>query len=94
MKAVKADIQAFVEVEGRTALQRFDTDILDNRFRDLIVVDGNDQRGIDVGMASTPNAPIVGVRTNVLARDADGYIFSATAWKSSSISAARRSPSS
>jgi hypothetical protein len=77
IKSVKADIFAFVEVEGRTALQRFDTDILDNYFDDLIVVDGNDPRGIDVGLAAKKSHRIAGIRTNVLTRDdKPGYVFS------------------
>ncbi len=77
IKAVKPDILCFVEVEGREALRRFDTDILKNMFDDMIVVDGNDPRGIDVALAARKPLPIRAVRTNVLARDAKpGYVFS------------------
>lgn len=77
IKAVKADIQAFVEIEGRAALQRFDTDVLKNFFDDVVVVDGNDPRGIDVGLAARKAQRIQGIRTNVLARDdKPGYVFS------------------
>lgn len=77
IKTVKADIQAFVEVEGRTALTRFDTDVLANYFDDTIVIDGNDPRGIDVALASRKKYPITAIRTNVLTRDKhEGYVFS------------------
>ena len=77
IKAVKPDIQCFVEVEGREALRRFDTDILKNMFDDMIVVDGNDPRGIDVALAARKSVPISAIRTNVLARDSKpGYVFS------------------
>jgi endonuclease/exonuclease/phosphatase family metal-dependent hydrolase len=76
IKAVNADIQCFVEVEGRLAMQRFDTDILANRFEDLLVIDGNDPRGIDVAMASRKELPIKSVATNIFARDAEGVVFS------------------
>lgn len=78
IKAVKPDILCFVEVEGREALRRFDTDILKNMFDDMIVVDGNDPRSIDVALAARKPLPIAAVRTNVLARDnkKSGYVFS------------------
>jgi endonuclease/exonuclease/phosphatase family metal-dependent hydrolase len=69
-------VLGWIEVENRTALQRFDKDILDNFFDDTIVVDGNDPRGIDVAAATRKSAPIRSVRTNVLARDDKGYVFS------------------
>jgi endonuclease/exonuclease/phosphatase family metal-dependent hydrolase len=73
---VKADIQCFVEVESADTLARFNTDILAAYFKDKIVVDGNDPRGIDVGLASRKGYPIETARTNVFAYDAKGTIFS------------------
>jgi predicted extracellular nuclease len=76
IKTVDADIQCLVEVESRLALQRFDTDILKNRYEDLLVIDGNDTRGIDVAAGGKKNFPITGVATNIFARDKDGVVFS------------------
>lgn len=76
IKTVKPQIMGFVEVENRAALRRFNADILNRRFRDLLVVDGNDMRGIDVAVASAKDYPITGVRTNIFARDSQGEVFS------------------
>lgn len=76
IKTVKADIQCFVEVESADTLKRFNTDILGSFFADRLVVDGNDPRGIDVGLATNKAFPILTAKTNVFARDSAGTIFS------------------
>ncbi len=77
IKAIKPDIMGFVEVENRSALGRFDTDVLNNLFEDMIVIDGNDPREIDVAMAARKGFRFKGVSTNVLFRDdKPGYVFS------------------
>lgn len=53
---VKPDILIAVEVEDRPTLQRFNEQVLGAQFRQafahVMLVDGNDDRGIDVGLAS------------------------------------------
>jgi endonuclease/exonuclease/phosphatase family metal-dependent hydrolase len=69
---VNADIICLVEVESRPALQRFHDDILKRKFLDqngirsypyVMLIDGNDERGIDVAVMS--RIPINWVRSHV-----------------------------
>jgi len=48
----KPDVMAFQEVENKGALHEFNIEHLGGQFRDIVVVEGNDPRGIQVGVAS------------------------------------------
>ena len=48
---------------------RFNEAMLANRYRHVMLVDGNDQRGIDVGLLTTARRPIVNVESHVDDRD-------------------------
>jgi endonuclease/exonuclease/phosphatase family metal-dependent hydrolase len=77
--AVQPDILVTIEVENRPTLMRFHEQVLRAQFqRDyphIMVVDGNDDRGIDVGIAS--RFPIHAIRSHVGDADANGNrIFS------------------
>jgi endonuclease/exonuclease/phosphatase family metal-dependent hydrolase len=77
--AVKPDILLCVEVENRATLDRFNDQVLRGEFGfsypHFMVVDGNDQRGIDVGILS--KYPIAEIRSHVDDADQDGgRIFS------------------
>ena len=48
-----AGVLAVVEAENRPSLLRFNDSMLANRYRHVMLVDGNDQRGIDVGLLTT-----------------------------------------
>jgi endonuclease/exonuclease/phosphatase family metal-dependent hydrolase len=71
LAAVDADIVALVEVEDRPGLLKFNTNVLGSIFEATgrkaypfaLVVDGNDQRGIDVGILS--RFPITDITTHV-----------------------------
>lgn len=64
MKAVKADVACVVEVENRPMLQAFNRELLGTRkFAYSMVIDGNDTRGIDVGLLS--NYPLHGIWTHI-----------------------------
>lgn len=76
IREVKADIQCLIEVESRQTLRLFNTDILKSHFKDQLVLEGNDPRGIDVALAARKDYPVVLARTNAFARDADGIVFS------------------
>ncbi|HET7443603.1 MAG TPA: endonuclease/exonuclease/phosphatase family protein [Solirubrobacterales bacterium] len=74
MAEVDADVQVVVEVESRSALQRFNEYVLaqvlkeqghGQPFAHAMLVDGNDPRGIDVGLLTKAGAPIVGMRSHV-----------------------------
>jgi endonuclease/exonuclease/phosphatase family metal-dependent hydrolase len=77
IKAVGADVLAIVEAEDRIALQLFSDQVLsrhDASYTHNMLIDGNDDRGIDVGVYS--RLPIVSMRSNIDAGLPDGRIFS------------------
>ncbi len=84
---LRADVLAVIEAEDRPALDRFNRDVLPLGFaankkepwdyRHVMLVDGNDDRGIDVGLLSRTSFPIERVRSHVADRDSSGKtIFS------------------
>ena len=78
---LKADVLAVVEAESRPVLKQFN-DLLvraegGQPMRHVMVIDGNDGRGIDVGLMTSQAHPIGLVRSHVDDRDAQGKpIFS------------------
>jgi endonuclease/exonuclease/phosphatase family metal-dependent hydrolase len=62
---VAADILCVVEAEDRLALVRFNKDLLADRYEHVMLIDGNDTRGIDVGMMTTAQVEILSLRSNV-----------------------------
>lgn len=75
LKAVKADVACLVEVEDRPALAAFNSDLLDSRkFKFPMLIDGNDPRGIDVGVLS--NFPIVSLKTHIFDGPGNSRTFS------------------
>jgi len=50
IQEIGADILGLVEVEDRPALLRFNRDLLGGLYRHVMLVDGNDDRGIDVAI--------------------------------------------
>jgi len=73
---IGADIIGIVEAEDRPSLVRFNTELLGGRYRHAMLVDGNDERGIDVGIMTGNNFDIESIRSNVDNKDASGVIFS------------------
>ncbi len=71
---VNPDILLCVEVENRPTLQRFNDQVLKTQFErgfpHAMVIDGNDDRGIDVGVLS--RYPINGMRSHVDDRNPNG----------------------
>lgn len=65
------DILAVVEAEDRPALVRFNENVLEldqgasKSFSHVMLIDGNDERGIDVGLLSKDEFPVVGMRSHV-----------------------------
>jgi endonuclease/exonuclease/phosphatase family metal-dependent hydrolase len=80
IKDIGADVQAVVEAENRVSLRAFSDLMLANvgglPFEHVMLIDGNDLRGIDVGVMTRPGFDIVGIRSHVDDTDAQGRIFS------------------
>ncbi|MBL7951753.1 MAG: endonuclease/exonuclease/phosphatase family protein [Flavobacteriales bacterium] len=72
IKAVKADVCCVVEAENRPILDAFNTELLTGvqRFAASMLIDGNDERGIDVGVLS--KHPIGAIRTHLFEKDTTG----------------------
>jgi endonuclease/exonuclease/phosphatase family metal-dependent hydrolase len=72
--ATDAQIQICVEVENRPTLQRFNDQVLGAKFNKayphVMLVDGNDERGIDVGILS--RHPIRSVTSHIDDRNPNG----------------------
>jgi endonuclease/exonuclease/phosphatase family metal-dependent hydrolase len=77
---VDADVLAVIEAEDRTALVRFNRDVLPNGFGageqpwsydHAMLIDGNDDRGIDVGLFSKAEYDIATMRSHVDDRGPD-----------------------
>jgi endonuclease/exonuclease/phosphatase family metal-dependent hydrolase len=76
-----ADVLGIVEADNRPVLAAFNSQILPaiggTPFRHVMLIDGNDERGIDVGLVSRAGFPIGEMRSRVDDRGADGRaIFS------------------
>ncbi|HEY3165802.1 MAG TPA: endonuclease/exonuclease/phosphatase family protein, partial [Candidatus Binatia bacterium] len=73
---VGADIIGVVEAEDRPSLKRFNHDLLGGLYRHVMLVDGNDDRGIDVAIMTRDGFEIESIRSNVDEVDDQGTIFS------------------
>jgi predicted extracellular nuclease len=79
MRDLDADVLGVIEAESRIALKNFSSILLKkvgaDPYAHVMVVDGNDDRGIDVGILTKGPWEIVGIRSHV-DDDPDGEIFS------------------
>lgn len=79
---VRADVLALVEAESRPVLKMFQEKMADKlnlpeTYPQVMLIDGNDRRGIDVGLATAAGFPIGRVRSHADDLKADGNpIFS------------------
>ncbi|MGC1853910.1 MAG: hypothetical protein WA659_00830 [Candidatus Aquirickettsiella sp.] len=77
---LEADILCVVEAENRTCLKRFNDDVLPpveiTSFDHIMLIDGNDMRGIDVGIMTKASYEIIGIYSHVDDVDDTGTIFS------------------
>lgn len=80
MGLLDADVLCVVEAEDRTGLKRFNEDVLPKvgvaPYEHVMLIDGNDDRGIDVAIMSRKNFEIVGMLSHVDDTDGGGTIFS------------------
>ena len=79
LREVNADVCCMIEVENRPVLKHFCVERLPRNgsfkeYRYQMLIDGNDNRGIDVALAS--RFPIQRLRSHIDDRDDDGEIFS------------------
>lgn len=69
MADLKADVLGVVEAESRPVLSAFNQEVLPavggQPFRHVMLIDGNDERGIDVGLMSRAGYPIGPMRSHV-----------------------------
>lgn len=80
MKAIDADVLGVVEAESRPALVRFCKDVMPavdaTPYDHIMLIDGNDDRGIDVGLMTRKKFEIVSIASHVDDEDEDGLVFS------------------
>jgi endonuclease/exonuclease/phosphatase family metal-dependent hydrolase len=81
INAVDADVLAVIEAESRPALINFNDLVITatqgTAYRHVMVIDGNDERGIDVGLLTRVSYPIGQMRSHVDDRNSqDQRIFS------------------
>jgi endonuclease/exonuclease/phosphatase family metal-dependent hydrolase len=80
MRDVNADVLGVVEAENRIVLDKFSEQLLNKvngtPYEFVMVIDGNDDRGIDVGVMARAGYEIVGIRSHVDDADLEGRVFS------------------
>ena len=80
IRDVDADVLGVIEAESRPALLRFAKEVLPEAggspYAHIMLIDGNDDRGIDVGILTRAAFGIDFMRSHVDDSDADGRIFS------------------
>lgn len=62
---VAADVLAVVAAEDRPSLVRFNDELLNGRYDHLMLIDGNDERGIDVDLLTAEHIAIRAVTSHV-----------------------------
>jgi endonuclease/exonuclease/phosphatase family metal-dependent hydrolase len=80
LEDVGAEIVGVIEAENRSALKRFaDAGLVvagRPRYPHVMVVDGNDERGINVGVLAADGFPLAGQHSHVDDADGTGRVFS------------------
>jgi endonuclease/exonuclease/phosphatase family metal-dependent hydrolase len=80
LRDVGADVVVVVEAEDRISLCRFNEQVLEGiggrPYDHIMLIDGNDERGIDVGLLTRSSAAIESVRSHVDDRIGNETIFS------------------
>ncbi len=80
IQAQNPDILGVVEAEDRTALRLFNEQLMPavggDPYSHVMLIDGNDDRGIDVGIMTKSDFEIVAIRSHVDDTDEKGTVFS------------------
>ncbi|CUR54925.1 Endonuclease/exonuclease/phosphatase [metagenome] len=75
-----AEVMTVVEADNRPDLDLFTRSLLPSvggtPYEQVMLVEGNDPRGIDVGLLAKGTYPLVGIRTHIFDRDQQGAVFS------------------
>ena len=79
INAVGADVLSVVEVENRLAINKFNENVIPliggQKYDYTMVIDGNDERGIDVGIMAKRRFNISSIATHIFDEDEEGSIF-------------------
>jgi endonuclease/exonuclease/phosphatase family metal-dependent hydrolase len=80
IRDVAADVLGVVEADNRLVLRMFSDALLAGLgvrpYEQVMLVDGNDDRGIDVGILIRGDYPLQQIRTHVFDADGQGVVFS------------------
>ena len=80
IRDVGADVLGVIEAESRPLLAMFSAAMLTKvggvPYEQVMLVSGNDPRGIDVGLLTRQAYQIVAIRSHIFDRDATGVVFS------------------
>lgn len=80
MRDVGAHVLGVVEAESRELLHMFSASMLKNvgwtPYEEVHLIDGNDERGINVGLLTRDDHQVITIRTHVYAKDSSGVVFS------------------
>ena len=80
IKDVGADVTAVIEADDRPSLRDFSSIMMRNvggtPFEHVMLIDGNDSRGIDVGILTRAGFEIQAIETHVDDTDGNGRVFS------------------
>ncbi|AGB01621.1 metal-dependent hydrolase [Methanoregula formicica SMSP] len=74
IRDLKADVLCIVEAEDRPTLKAFDAQMLKSHYACDMLMDGNDDRGIDVGLYS--KFPLGAIHTHIFDKKGRSEIFS------------------
>lgn len=72
---MNADIIGIVEAEDRPSLVRLNSALLNDLYKHIMLIDGNDTRGIDVGIMTKSGLELRAIRSNVDLEDSTGLVF-------------------
>ncbi|MEQ1845449.1 MAG: endonuclease/exonuclease/phosphatase family protein [Nitrospira sp.] len=79
IRDVKADILGVVEAESRPALKQFSDEIVSavegTPYENVMLIDGNDDRGIDVGIAYRDTVTLDFIRSHVTDKQVNGNLI-------------------
>jgi endonuclease/exonuclease/phosphatase family metal-dependent hydrolase len=76
IQEIDADIIGVVEAEHRPSMVRFNAELLEKLYGHVMLIDGNDERGIDVALMARDGFSIDSICSNVDLTDDDGPVFS------------------
>lgn len=80
LRDVGAEVVGVIEVDSRIAVKRFNEQLMPSvgarPYAHVMVIEGNDDRGIDVGLLTKAGYEITAIRSHVDDEDTSGLVFS------------------